>query len=81
MSQQLTSKFIIDEGQRLRQESRQLRHKCRNTRGVSVLWMELSGDLLKAVLTNQSRRVKNRTKAAEGDTQDVSQVEMSEVVC
>jgi hypothetical protein len=52
--QQLTSRMIIDDAQRLRKQSRELRHKSRNIRGVSVLWKEVSEDLVTALLRNRS---------------------------
>jgi hypothetical protein len=52
--QQLPSRMIIDEAQRLRKQSQQLRHKSRNTRGVAMLWKEMSEDLVTALLRNRS---------------------------
>jgi hypothetical protein len=46
--------MIIDEAQRLRKQSQQLRHKSRNTRGVAMLWKEMSEDLVTALLRNRS---------------------------
>jgi hypothetical protein len=66
--QQLTSRMIIGDAQRLRKKSRELRHQSRNIRGVSVLWMEISEDLMTTLLTNRSQRVTNGIKDANGCT-------------
>ena len=55
ISEQLTSRMIIDEAQRLRKKSQQLRHNSRNIRGVSQLWKEMSETLLTGLVINQSR--------------------------
>jgi hypothetical protein len=46
----LTSRMIIDDAQRLRKQSRELRHKSGNIRAVSVLWKEVSEELVTALL-------------------------------
>jgi hypothetical protein len=52
----------IDDARRLRKQSQQLRHKCRNTRGVSMLWKEITEELVTTIRTNRTQRVKNDIK-------------------
>jgi hypothetical protein len=70
ISEQLTSRMIIDEAQQLRKKSQRLRHKSRNIRGVSQLWMEMSEAL---IVENRSLRVKVGMK----DTQTLNAVDQS----
>lgn len=65
--QQVTRREIIDDAQRLRKQSRELRHRSCNIRAVSILWMEMSQDLVTTVLGHRSQRVMDDTK--DGDTQ------------
>jgi hypothetical protein len=67
VSKQLTNR-ILGDAQRLRKKSRQIRHKCRNTRSVSLLWRQISEGLVTALVINQSPRVKDGIKEAKGDT-------------
>jgi hypothetical protein len=67
VSRQLTNR-ILDDAQSLRKKSRQLRHRCRNTRSVSLLWRQISEGLVTALVINQSPRVKDSMKEAKGDT-------------
>jgi len=65
VSRQLSSRITIDDAQTLRDESRQLCHKCRNIRSVSVLLKETSEDLVTAVRASRLLRLKDSSKETE----------------